>query len=142
ANPNQVSQGFVRRGAEAIIPDFWFQLMYEKFRFEAEAALIWGSLENTERTPGTSNFANPLDPDQSGWDIRQFGLSTQSEIRALEDKLRVGFDFGYATSDPDVEGIQPPAQGLQPQLTSDRNFSTFRMHPDHRVDLILWRNIY
>src|SRR5690606_32138489 len=49
---------------------------------------------------------------------------------------------GYATGDPDVEGIQPPGQGLQPQLTSDRNFSTFRMHPDHRIDLILWRNIY
>lgn len=142
SNAAALSTGYVRRGAEAVIPDFWFQLLYEKFRFEAEAALIWGSMENTERTAGTSNYDNPLDPNNPGWDIHQFGLTTQAEIRALEDKLRVQFGFGYATGDQDVEGLQPPSQGLQPQLTSDRNFSTFRMHPDYRVDLILWRHIY
>lgn len=53
----------------------------------------------------------------------------------------MGVGFGYASGDPDVEGLTPGRQGLQPQLTTDRTFSTFRFHPDYRVDLILFRNI-
>jgi uncharacterized protein (TIGR04551 family) len=141
ASPGQIRDSYARRGAWAVIPDFWFQFMWNKFRFEAEAAFIAGGLESTERSPGTSNFQNPNDPDDNGWDLLQFGLTMQSEFRAVEDKLRLQFGFGYATGDADVEGLQPPAEGLSPQLTFDRNFSTFRFHPDYRVDLILWRNI-
>ena len=42
----------MRRGAEAYIPDVWFQFLYKKFRFEAEAAMIYGSIENTTATRG------------------------------------------------------------------------------------------
>lgn len=137
-----VSQGYVRRGATAYIPDLWFQFLYKKFRFELEAAMILGSLENTIREGGAgSDYENVNSIEDPGWKIRQFGLATEMDYRAVEDRLRFGFGFGYSSGDPDVDSLAPRGEGLQPQLTSDRTFSTFRFHPDYRVDLILFRNI-
>ncbi len=141
-NQFNIAQGYVRRGAEAYIPDLWLQFLYRKFRFEAEAAMIYGSLENTLNGAASFNYKNSQDKNNQGWKIRQFGLATQSEFRAMEDKLRIQFGFGWASGDPDVEALTPGSDtGLQPQLTSNRTFSTFRFHPDYRVDLILFRNI-
>jgi len=136
-----VKQGYVRRHAEAFIPDLWVQFLYEKFRFEAEAVLLAGSIENLERVPETSNYKNDFDPNNKGWKILQFGFAAETDYRALEDKLKIGLGFGYATGDKDVESLAPQGQGLQPQATTDRNFTMFRFHPDYRVDLILFRNI-
>ncbi len=47
-----VSEGYVRRGAQAWIPDLWLQLLYKKFRFEAEFVTIQGSIENLRAVPG------------------------------------------------------------------------------------------
>ena len=50
------------------IPDLWFQFLYKKFRFEAEGAMIYGSLENISNTAGggrhrtTSTRTTPTDP--------------------------------------------------------------------------------
>jgi uncharacterized protein (TIGR04551 family) len=136
-----VQSGYVRRHAEAFIPDLWVQFLYDKFRFEAEAVLITGTIENTQRTPGTSDYKNFFDPKNNGWKLAQFGMAAEADYKALEDKLKVGMGFGYATGDKDVESLAPPAQGLQPQLTTDRTFTTFRFHPDYRVDMILFRNV-
>jgi uncharacterized protein (TIGR04551 family) len=140
-SPNNVSEGLVRRGAEAYIPDLWFQFLYKKFRFEMEAALILGSLENTQRTPGGNDYANEFNEDVTGWDIRQFGLAAEMDYKAVEDRLRLGMGFGYSTGDDDVDSLAPQGQGLQPQRSADRTFSTFRFHPDYRVDMIFFRNI-
>jgi uncharacterized protein (TIGR04551 family) len=131
-------KGLTRRGAWAVIPDFWVQLLYRKFRFEAEGAMIYGGLENT---PAGQDYFNKVDPNNSGWKIRQFGMVTQSEFRAIEDKLRIQFGFGYASGDPDTDSLVPPANGLQKQLTSNRTYSEFRFHPAYQVDMILFRNI-
>ena len=132
----QVSTNLVRRGAEAFIPDFWFQFLWNKLRIEAEATLVWGSVENTD-IRGGNNYDNPNVPgdEEDGWNIQQFGIATQAEFRAFEDRLRIQMGFGYATGDSDVEGLAPPAEGFDAQLTRDRTFSTYR------IDLILFRNI-
>lgn len=135
-----LSAGYTRRGAWAVIPDFWFQFMYDTFRLELEAVLVWGEVENTNRTPD-SNYINARVPDDDGWHVRQFGIAAQAEYRAIEERLKVGFDFGFATGDSDVENLKPVGSELQAQQTLDRTFSTFRFHPDYRVDLILWRQI-
>ncbi len=138
----QVAQGYMRRNAQAVIPDGWFRFRYDEFRLEVESALIWGSIENTAPNVGESNFsADPNNPDETGWNIRQWGLAAETSYRALDDKLRLSLKFGYATGDDDVEGLAPIGEGLQPNLTPNRTFSTFRFHPDYRVDLILFRNI-
>jgi uncharacterized protein (TIGR04551 family) len=140
---DNVSKGYVRRHAEAFIPDLWVQFLYEKFRFEAEAVAVVGTIENTGRTAGdgSSDYTNKFDSKNNGWKVAQFGMALESDYKALEDKLKIGLGFGYATGDKDVESLAPPAAGLQAQATTDRSFTTFRFHPDYRVDMILFRNV-
>jgi uncharacterized protein (TIGR04551 family) len=148
-SPTNLRLGYTRRGAEFFTPDVWFQFLYRKFRFEAEAAMVYGTVENLrlagDPTGGTAATPvaerDPLDPTNIGWTVRSFGVATQAEFRALEDKLRLDFGFGWASGDPDVTSLQPPRLGVERQQTTDRTFSTFRFHQDYRIDLILWRNI-
>ncbi|WP_437521129.1 TIGR04551 family protein [Sorangium sp. So ce726] len=139
---DNVAAGYVHRGAEMIIPDVWFQLLYKKFRFELEAAMIYGSLDL--RGQNESDYTNVLSPKDTGWGVRQFGLATQAELTEMEGRLRVHFGFGYATGDDDAPGLEPQGTTLgamDPQNSTDRTYSTFRFHPDYRVDQILFRNI-
>ncbi|WP_441292825.1 TIGR04551 family protein [Sorangium sp. KYC3313] len=139
---DNVAAGYVHRGAEMIIPDVWFQLLYKKFRFELEAAMIYGSLDL--RGQDESDYANVISPKDTGWGVRQFGLATQAELTEMEGRLRVHFGFGYATGDDDAPALEPRGTQLgamDPQLSTDRTYSTFRFHPDYRVDQILFRNI-
>jgi uncharacterized protein (TIGR04551 family) len=132
-NPNTidtastVNNGFERRGAEALIPDAWVQLLYNKLRMEAELSTIWGSVENS---PASATRTQ----------IREWGLATQTELRAVEDKLRVNFGFGWASGDPHVEGLNPGANGLQARQ-SEGAIRTFRFHPSYQVDYIFFRKI-
>jgi len=127
---SQQNNGLERRGAEALIPDVWVQLLWNKFRLEAEFASIWGSIENS---PARSSVSDPIK-------LRMWGLATQAELKAVEDKLRVQFGAGWASGDPNVEGMAPGANGLQPRL-SDGAISTFRFHPAYYVDYIFFRRI-
>lgn len=138
---NNVRTGYSRRGAQFFTPDLWFQFLYKKFRFEAEASMTYGTIDNLQTAGGTTVETNPLDAEDTGWTVRSFIVAAQSEFRALDDKLRLDLGFGWASGDPDVEGLAPPRGGLERQLTADRTFSTGRFHQDYRVDLILWRNI-
>jgi uncharacterized protein (TIGR04551 family) len=138
------SAGLSRRGAWVVIPDLWFQFLYKKFRFEAEGAMIYGDVESLGNNPETtnSNYLNPTDPSNPGWHIRQGGVATQSEFRAIEDRLRIQFGFGWASGDPGLTSLAPATQGLTPKVNpADRTYSEFSFHPDYRVDLILFRNI-
>lgn len=142
---DEADLAYVRRDADIWIPDIWLQVLYRKFRFELELATIQGSIENTSNVPGDSNFINPGSGDD-GWRIARWGLATEIEQKLIEDRLRLQFNFGWSSGDPDVNapagggGLIPGNNGLQPQL-GDRTFSTFSFHPSYRVDLILNRNI-
>ncbi|WP_240808039.1 TIGR04551 family protein [Polyangium spumosum] len=138
---NNVRVGYARRGAQFFTPDIWFQFLYKKFRFEAEASMTYGTIDNLQTAGGTTVERNPLDTEDKGWTVQSFIVAAQSEFRALDDKLRLDLGFGWASGDPDVEGLAPPRNGVERQLTADRTFSTGRFHQDYRVDLILWRNI-
>lgn len=127
---NTDNNGFERRGAEALIPDLWLQFMWNKLRIEGELATIWGSLENS---PAGSKVSDPVQ-------LRMWGLATQTELRAVEDKLRVQFGFGYTSGDPHVEGLAPGANGLQ-KRESEGAIRTFRFHPSYQVDYIFFRRI-
>ncbi|MCU0684366.1 MAG: TIGR04551 family protein [Polyangiaceae bacterium] len=151
--PNEaVSQGLTRRKAEIFTPDLWIQVMYRKFRFEAEWAGNFGSLENTAPAGEASDYFAPRSFQPNGWKIRDQILATQTELKLVEDKLRLQLGFGWASGDPDVwesdnrsgsyaGGLSPRALGLPQQRGYDRTFSMGRFHPDYRVDLIMFRNI-
>lgn len=137
AGPAEVQAGYVRRGATAYIPDAWLQILYRKFRFEAEVATIQGTIDNTNTAPGSMEAAK----------LRQWGVATQTELKAVEDRLRLQFGFGWASGDANLnpneagQSLVPPRRGLQPHVAGPNTFSEFRFHPDYRVDLILFRHV-
>ncbi len=138
--PGTPSNGFEPRQAWAIIPDAWIQAMWRKLRFEAEAVTIQGQMGYLSGL--TNNINNPAS-------IRQYGLATQTEFRAIDDKLDLQFGFGWASGDAYANNasnnaLQPPPTGFQGEYTTGGQLapiSTFRFHPDYRVDLIFWRQI-
>lgn len=132
--------GLEPRQAWALIPDAWVQLLWRKFRFEAEAVTVQGQIGYL--TGLNTNVNNPVN-------IHQYGLVTQTEFRAVEDKLDLQFGFGWASGDAYANNagsgaLQPGQTGVQSEFTSGGQpsaLSTFRFHPDYRIDLIFWRNI-
>jgi uncharacterized protein (TIGR04551 family) len=140
ANPDRLANAFARRDGEAYVPDVWLQLLYKKFRFEAEVASILGSIGSASIEPNTE------DTFQSGQKlkIRQWGLATQLEQKLVEDRLRLGFGFGWGSGDPDAYDPSQPGNlipGPNEQQINDDTISTFRFNPSYHVDLILNRNI-
>jgi uncharacterized protein (TIGR04551 family) len=134
--------GLEARRAWEVTPDAWVQLLFKKFRFEAEFAMIWGQIANSPQFQSLNN------PNSSPAQISQFGLATQTEYRAIEDKLHLEFGFGWASGDSWAStlsnGSQSAANGFVPrqELNGGQGpISTFAFHPDYRVDLIFFRNI-
>jgi uncharacterized protein (TIGR04551 family) len=133
------NNGLEPRQAWALIPDLWVQALWRKFRFEAEAVTIQGQIGYS---PLSENINNPAT-------VRQYGLATQSEFRAIDDKLDLQFGFGWASGDAYANNsgygaLVPPSTGLQAEFTQGGQpspISTFRFHPDYRIDLIFWREI-
>src|SRR5882724_13579907 len=125
---------FTRRGASSWTPDLWLQLLYKKFRFEMEAVTIQGTLQNNGTTVNNDSNAST----NVGYKIRQYGLATEIAQSLVEDKLHLGFNFGWASGDSDVDGLAPPLTGASNQH-GDRTDSTFRFNPAYSIDLILYR---
>jgi uncharacterized protein (TIGR04551 family) len=137
-----LNNGLESRQAWAVTPDVWFQTMWRKLRVEAEAAMIYGAIGGIQ---GTGINAVPADT----VNIRQWAIATQTEFRAVEDKLDLQFGFGWASGDPwayntaagQNQGGLNPGPSLPQEYNTVGPLSTFRFHPDYRVDLIFFRNI-
>ncbi|RYE78564.1 MAG: TIGR04551 family protein, partial [Myxococcales bacterium] len=141
ATQEQLQAGLVRRNAWSVVPDAWLQIRYRKFRFELEAATVQGSIDSLATDPTTSTTS--ATSANQNVKLRQYMLATQSEFRAMEDKLNIQFHFGWTSGDPDLTGadaLAPKTGGLYNQGGS-RTLSMASFHPDYRVDLILFRNI-
>lgn len=124
---------YVRREAEAFIPDIWLEAKYGRFRLAVEAVTVQGTIENvdiTQQRPG----------DDDDFKIATWGVATELEQKLVDDKLSLGFKFGWASGDGDVDGLVPIGDPVAAQH-GDRTFETFRFHPSYRVDLILNRNV-
>jgi uncharacterized protein (TIGR04551 family) len=143
--PPGTNDGLESRQAWSITPDLWLQTMWRKLRVEAEAVTILGAIGSIHST-GLSAVPN------STVNIREWAVATQTEFKAIEDKLDLQFGFGWASGDPwaysTASGAAVPNQGALnpgPALPQEFNttgpISTFRFHPDYRVDLIFFRNI-
>ena len=139
------NNGLESRQAWALTPDVWLQTLWRKFRFEAEAVAILGAIGGIQNVNGGLS-AVPADT----VDIRQWGVTTQTEYKAVEDKLDLQFGFGWASGDPwaystsatgTSQGALNPGAALPQEFNSSGPLSTFRFHPDYRVDLIFFRNI-
>lgn len=125
-----LNNGLEHRGVDMFVPDLWVQLLWNRLRIEAEAATIWGSIANSS---ARNNVDDPAK-------LRAWGFATQTELRAVEDKLRVQFGAGWASGDANVEGLAPGSNGLQTRL-SEGAISSFRFHPSYQIDYIFFRKI-
>jgi uncharacterized protein (TIGR04551 family) len=139
---SSVQQTYIRRSLHLYTPDLWFQLLFKKFRFEAEGVLVAGNARTV--SPNANVITNTK--------FEQWGLATQTEFRAIEDRLRLGFGFGWASGD---QGLLPtatrattlsptriaPSNINGPRLPGTNTYTEYRFHPDYRVDLIFWREI-
>lgn len=124
----------VRLGAKAFITSGFFSVRTRRLRWETEAVYIYGSIENPR---GVENGQYT----REDYKIRQFGAASELEYKALNDDLTLRFYTGLATGDQGVDSLAPGNAGLQVRRANDNTISTFRFHPDYRVDLILFRNI-
>lgn len=124
---------FLRRDAQAGIFDLWFQLLHRNFRLEMEAAFIYGNV-----SIGTV----PGDAGERRLEIAQFGGALEFEYRLLNNRLSLEFKTGFASGDSDVEGLNFHNAQLAPIRAQARALTTFRFHPDYRIDMILWRQIF
>ena len=100
-----------------------------KLRIEAELATIWGSVENS---PASANVAT-RSSSASGVSPRR------PSIRAVEDKLRVQFGVGWASGDPNVEGLEPGAERPPGRARAKARSRPSGSTPSYQVDYIFFR---
>ncbi|MET0412487.1 MAG: TIGR04551 family protein, partial [Polyangiaceae bacterium] len=134
--------GFARRDVTQWLPDLWLQLLYKKFRFEAEVAAVIGSVESTSVT--ANNNGDFVAGETSERKLRQYGFALELEQKLVEDKLRLRFKSGWASGDADAfdpNSVGNLVPGANERQINDDTISTFRFNPAYRFDLILNRNI-
>lgn len=136
----------VRRGYRAGFADGWLRMVTRRLRVEAELVGAAFTIENASPLPGVTLRA-PV----SG---TPWGGVVVVEGRPLEDEraLAVLAEAGVASSDPApgfplaaptaLSGARPgDVFGSQLDGARDTRQDAFRLHPLHRVDLILWRTL-
>lgn len=118
------------RDAWIFVGDAWFRLLYRRFRLEVEAAYVYGKIN-------AGPYGTPVD-------INQFGLAVKVENVFLKDRLHLGFEFGFATGDEFQRNEKSTEIGIRSAPLSgiaDGNYTSFKFHPNYRIDRILFREI-
>jgi len=131
-NVDTYAMQITRIDAKAFVGDLWFQLLGRNFRFELEAAMIYGGL-NYNPQAGMINGRR--------LDIQQFGGAMEFEYRLLNNRLQLEFRSGVASGDSDLEGLNYQNGLIAPIRDAATSLTLFHFHPDYRVDLIFWRQI-
>ncbi len=136
----------VERGYKAGLVDGWFRVVFPRVRLETELLAAGFTIQNPSPFAGVT-LREPI----SGF---PWGGDLVVEFQPLPDRefLSVLLETGVASSDP-APGLPLPAptslSGAQPgdvfgpQIDGKRDARQdgFRLHPLHRVDLILWRTL-
>ena len=134
SDPTLDDYHFYRRDMWSITPDLWFQLLYDTFHLEIEAALVYGEVGNPEQ------YLSDFD-EARGLTLTQWGGVLQADYGLLSDQLRIGLEFGFASGDKDVEGLNAPTTFDQPNGPGSNTFSAFAFNPAYNTDLILYHHI-
>jgi uncharacterized protein (TIGR04551 family) len=132
------------RGYRATAMDGWLRLTFPWARVEAEAVFLTAVVDQPSLLPGLLL----RDPAKS----RQVGAALESDFGPIDARASGGLDAGYASGDPapgfgvtqrpNAAAPQPgDLDGPQASPRRDNRVDNFRMHPDFRVDRILFREI-
>ena len=136
--------GVMARGFRATAFDGWARLTFPWARIEAEAVFLTATIDQPSLVPGLLL----RDPAKS----TQIGAALQSDFGPIDSAISAGLDAGYASGDPapgfgvrqspNAAATQPgDLDGPQAAPRRDNRVDNFRMHPDFRIDRILFREI-
>ncbi|HSO40501.1 MAG TPA: TIGR04551 family protein [Labilithrix sp.] len=136
--------GVMARGFRATAFDGWARLTFPWARIEAEGVFLTATIDQPSLVPGLLL----RDPAKS----TQIGAALQSDFGPIDSALTAGLDAGYASGDPapgfgvrqspNAAATQPgDLDGPQAAPRRDNRVDNFRMHPDFRIDRILFREI-
>jgi uncharacterized protein (TIGR04551 family) len=124
---------FVPRDAKAYIPDIFLRLGWRKLLFEFEGAAIIGSIDELTDV----GVPEPIK-------VRQYGAIGRLTYRAARDKLRLGFEVGYASGDQwdnSPQGSTNVRDARALPGDGDNVASAFRFNMAYNIDLILFREL-
>lgn len=140
AHSTDLDPYLVRRRSEQWVPDVWAQLLVGKLRLEIEGAAVLGSIGNVNNGVGTGTTGAYAG---ANLNIAQWGATFDGEFRLLDDKLAFHLNGGFASGDSEAgnDGLGALVDSTARAPGRDGAISTFRFHPNYRVDLILWRSI-
>lgn len=139
-----VASSIMVRGFTATALDGWLRVTHPDFRIEAEAAVLFGSVEQASLLPGALL--------REGVESLQIGAALESEFGSPEGPVSGGLDGGFASGDPApgfgataagnaAYGRPGELDGAQALPPVDRRNDNFRFHPDYHVDRILFREV-
>ncbi len=137
-----LNNGLEPRQAWALIPDLWVQALWRKLRFEAEAVTIQGQLGYI---PGlNSDVGNPVDdppvrPRDADRVPRYRGQTRLAVRLRLGERRSLGLQL--TAEQRKLHGRRSQSCSRLAARVPYGPISTFRFHPDYRVDLIFFRNI-
>ena len=136
---------WVARGLRVYAADAWARALGPWGRVEAEAVVVRGGYDQASLLPGVAI--------RERVEVRQWGVAAQSEFGDRHGGWSYGLDGGAASGDaaPGVSQPNNPALGVgkpgaihgsQLDLPRDKALTELHMHPDFRVDRILFAEIY
>jgi uncharacterized protein (TIGR04551 family) len=131
----------VHRSAYAHVIDLWFRFLSARWRIEAEAAGVYGSVGDPRSDP-----AQPAAPKVF---LRQWGGALVVEYKVTPNRFTLGGEVGAASGDSapgfgNVPQLGPQAYGSLEGAQwdgGDNAIRNFRFNPAYRVDLILFHQI-
>lgn len=144
---------YIRRTYAAYVLDPWVKAGYKDWEFEAEAVAVLGSVAHIADLCADRADTEPKCATGSV-NIRQFGGLARASYKALNDKLKIGVETGYASGDQydsqarNADGKYVTVPGrinvdnaqLLPNA-GDNSISQFMFDKDYRIDLILFKEL-
>jgi uncharacterized protein (TIGR04551 family) len=151
-NLETAGKNLVKRESHVGLGSIWSAFSYDTFHIELEAAGIWGKYavgnKDTDLLAGKDTKGNNVG-NRKIW-LLQGGVALESKYGFLNDRLQIGLDTGWASSQSGSgfglrEGIkQNPTPGDVDgrKLPSATAYKTnFRFNPAYSVDLLLYKEV-
>jgi uncharacterized protein (TIGR04551 family) len=132
---NPADATFISRNATSYIPDVWLRLTTGKLTLEAEAAGVFGSIDNI------------IDPVAGeSMTLASWGAVARLTYLLLDDDLELTLESGFASGDEwddeDAGNLHIDIANYLPRAANDTTISHFEFNRNYRVDLILWKELY
>ncbi len=138
----------VRHDTHLFVADAWTRLVFGAVRLEAEGFVSDLGIDNPSAIPGV-DVREPITGNPAAAalvaDVRAFDDASADGAHALLELGAASADPapGFPAADPTTAAGARPGDVFGPQVVfvRDMRFDAARMHPLHRVDLILWRTL-